>query len=266
LRKAARLSQTAAATAASLTQAHVSRIENGRAIPTPTEAEALARSYRATAAERRRLVALAETLAGQYVDARVILQAGAHHFQRRVHETEAKAAMVRSYQPAMVLGVLQTPAYARAVFTPDVELSEADAAASIASRLMRWKLLAEPTRQWRLLQTEAALRWVVGSYELMVEQLDHIAEAARLPTVRLGIIPLDTVSPRPAPLHGFHIYDDDSVLFGTETGTALLPDLRRVADFTRLFRDLERLAVFGDPAAELLESITATYRCKVHLK
>ena len=100
--------------------------------------------------------------------------------------------------------------------------------ASIASRLTRWKLLAESGQEWRLIQTEAALRWVMGSHALMADQLDRIIEAIRLPNVRLGIITLDTVSSQVAPLHSFHIYDDDSVTFGTEAGTALLSLTRSV--------------------------------------
>jgi hypothetical protein len=75
-----------------------------------------------------------------------------------------------------------------------------------------------------LIQTEAALRWVVHSYALKAEQLDRIIEATKLPNVRLGIIALDAVSPQVAPLHSFHIYDGESVTFGTESGTALLSD------------------------------------------
>ena len=139
-----------------------------------------------------------------------------------MQETETAAALVRSYQPALVLGVLQTPAYAAAVFTPGEDLSEQEAADSVSERMARWQLLAEPHRRWRLVQTEAALRWIVRGPELMAAQLDRIIEASRLPNVDLGIIPLDTIAPQPAPLHGFHLYDDESVMFGTETGTALL--------------------------------------------
>ncbi|MDF2748218.1 MAG: idh [Propionibacteriaceae bacterium] len=60
-------------------------------------------------------------------------------------------------------------------------------------------------------------------------ELDRIAEATLLRNVDLGIVPRDTVADRPAPLHGFHIYDDSSVIFGTETGTAFLSDPGRVA-------------------------------------
>ncbi len=191
----------------------------------------------------------------------MILQQGAHHFQQRIRETEAAATLIRSYQPALVLGVLQTPAYASVVFAPNSsDLTEQEAAASIAERMTRWTLLAEPGRRWRLIQTEAALRWIVRSPALMVEQLGRVIEASHLPNVDIGIIRLDTVVGRIAPLHGFHIYDRESVIFGTETGTALLSEPARVASYEHRFAELEQLAVFGDDARELLTDIADGYR------
>jgi transcriptional regulator with XRE-family HTH domain len=265
LRQTAGMSQVEASRSASITQAKLSRIETGKALPTPTEVEALARVYEVAPERRRLMVDQAATMASQYVDSRVILQTGAHHFQQRIRETEAAAALIRSYQPALVLGVLQTSAYATAVFAGGGDLdrdglSEQEAAKSVASRMSRWQLLAEPGRRWRLIQTEAALRWIVRSPTLMIEQLDRIAEASRLPHVELGVIPLNTVAPNPAPLHGFHIYDDESVMFGTETGTALLSGSSRVVFYTAMFAGLERLAVFGDDSRELLDRIAAEHR------
>jgi uncharacterized protein DUF5753 len=113
-----------------------------------------------------------------------------------------------------------------------------------------------------LIQTEAALRWVVGSHALMAGQIDRIIEATRLPNVRLGIIALDTVAPSVAPLYSFHVYDDASVTFGTEAGTALLSDPQRVASFAASFGDLEHLAVYDDAARNLLGHIADGYRSR----
>jgi Domain of unknown function (DUF5753) len=69
----------------------------------------------------------AASLASQFVDSRAILQQGAHHFQRRIRQTEEAATLIRSYQPALVLGVLQTPAYASVIFAPnDVSTTRRD--------------------------------------------------------------------------------------------------------------------------------------------
>src|SRR4051794_25879171 len=132
LRTGAHLRQVAAAKASGVSQAKLSRIENGRALPSPDEVRALAATYSADQGEVDRLVQLAADQAIEFVDTRVVLQAGrAHHFQHRVREAEAAAKLVRSYQPTMVLGVLQTPAYVSAVFSPGGDLSAEDAESSI---------------------------------------------------------------------------------------------------------------------------------------
>jgi transcriptional regulator with XRE-family HTH domain len=261
LRQRAQLGQIEAARRSSISQAKLSRIETGKSIPTPAEAATMAEAYGATPHERDRLAEAAATLATQYVDSRVILQSGAHHFQQRVRETEEAATLIRSYQPALVLGVLQTRDYANTVFSSSRELiDEREAEASVQSRMTRWQLLTDPARHWRLIQTEAALRWVVKSPAVMADQLDQVAEASRLPNVTLGIIRLDTVAPEPAPLHGFHIYDDDSVMFGTETGTALLSDPSRITYYSRLFDEMAELAVYDDEVRQLLANLATDYR------
>jgi hypothetical protein len=99
--------------------------------PPPTRSLALTPVYGATEEETERLVAIARQHSEEFIDARVVLQAGrAHHFQHRIRETEEAVRLVRSYQPARVLGVLQTQAYMAAIFSPGGDLSEEDAAGS----------------------------------------------------------------------------------------------------------------------------------------
>jgi hypothetical protein len=198
----------------------------------------------------------------KYIDSRVILQKGnAAHIQKRYRDTEQNATRIRSFQPTLVLEVLQTRAYATAVFASNHEIVDReDAAAAVDSRMTRWELLTDPAKHWHLIQTEAALRWIVRSPSLMAKQLDRIAEASRLPNVHLGIIRLDTVSYDPQPSHGFHIYDEESVTFGTESGVALLSSPKHVAFYAEIFDDLTDLADYGDEVRHLLADLAANYR------
>jgi len=259
LRERAKLSQTAVTRATSISQAQLSRIETGAATPTAEQAAELAQVYGASPDERDQLIVAAAAISTHFIDSRVILQKGnTHNFQKRFRETEQRAKTIRSYQPALVFGVLQTRAYAQAVFASRGGTVDADdAAAAVNSRMTRWELLTDPTRQWHLVQHEAALRWIVRSPALMAEQLDRIAEATLLPNVKLGIIRLDTVAPDPAPSHGFHIYDDKSVTFGTETGVALLSDPTHVEYYGELFDELAGLAIYDDAVRELLANLAA---------
>lgn len=106
-------------------------------------------------------------------------------------EAEATATTIREYAPLLVPGLLQTEAYARAVFrayqptaTEDVidELMEA--------RLDRARLLADPTRPqlWAVLD-EAVLRRKVGGAAVMAEALEHVAGLARRHRIIVQVMP-----------------------------------------------------------------------------
>jgi hypothetical protein len=247
----------------------MSRIETGEGQPTPRQVRALLAAYKAAApeaysarqGEAQRIVDEVDAAASEFTDARVVLQAGgAHNFQRRIHEAETRSRLVRAYQSATILGILQTRDYVEAVFTPDDQMTPADAAASVQARLARQADLRDESRHWHLVQTEWALRSPIQSYELQAAQLDHLAEVSELPNVRLGVIPLDTVIRYPGPMTGFHLFDDRMVQVGTDTGTALIEDPERVAPYVNWFGELQERAVHGDRARGLLARIAARYR------
>jgi hypothetical protein len=93
----------------------------------------------------------------------------------------------------------------------------------------------------------------------MLEQIEAIATATSSPNMRVGVIPYSTpvdVFPR----HGFHLYDADAVIIGTETGTATITDYDDVADYEKLFGRLETLAAFDEAAWSVLARIASDYR------
>ncbi|MGK5739897.1 helix-turn-helix domain-containing protein [Micromonospora sp. URMC 103] len=104
---------------------------------------------------------------------------------------EAAAALIRTYEVQFVPGLLQTPAYARAV----VLLGHGAAAPDeidrrVGLRMRRQELLrrADPPQLWAVVD-EAALRRPIGGAEVMRGQLTALIEATRSPNVRLQIIP-----------------------------------------------------------------------------
>lgn len=258
LRKHVGLGQIEAAAAVRTSQAGLSRIETGRSLPSPDTVAALARIYQATEEQTARLVALAEAIRPEHLDSRIIMQRGVNHFQQRLSKIEKSAALIRAFQPAIILGILQTPAYASVVFSARGRTSQ-QTAEGVAARLGRQPLLAEPGRQWILLQGAGALDWCVRDPQLMVEQLEHIAELTQLPNVRFGVIPRKTPAGVLAP-HGFHIYDQRAVQIGTKTATALIDEASDITVYNTLFSELEKLAVFGDDVRALLHRTAGDYR------
>lgn len=161
----------------------------------------------------------------------------------------------------MVDGLLQTEAYMRLVFgIPDShELSSEEIDEAVAARAARQRVLADESKRMIIIMTEGALRWHAGSPALMVEQIEAITAATKLPHVATGLIPW-TTPVRYFPRHGFHIFDEDAVIVGTETATATMTGTADVATYVELFAALESTAVFGDDAREHLTRIADDYR------
>lgn len=257
LRTDSGLSGSAAAQAAGFSQPTISRWERGLFVPRPEEVATLARVYNASPAVRSRLAQMATDLREEFNSARVVMHRGAGSAQRRIGRIEAASGRVTTFHPAMIPGLLQTEAYARAVF--GAGLTGAELEKAVTARLDRQKFLAEPGGRFVQVLTEGALRWHARSAEVMADQLDHLATVAELPGVRVGIIPWTTPA-EVFPMHGFDLYDRRAVIVGTVTATALLTDQRDVKRYVDLARTLETLAVFGEQACEMLARIAGEYR------
>lgn len=258
LRTAAGMKQIPAAAAVGISQPGLSRIERGSLVPAPETVAALARVYGADPDTTARLVELATAIRPEHLDSRIVMQRGLNHFQERVEKIERSSALIRAYQPNIILGMLQTPAYAQVVFNSRGRTTQ-QAADGVAARLARQNALADTGREWTLIQTEGALDWCVGDAALMAEQIDHITQISRSPTVRVGLIIRRTQAAVLAP-HGFHIFDSRAVQIGTKTATALTDDPGDLATYETLFSELEHMAVFGDEARAQLQRIADEYR------
>jgi hypothetical protein len=243
-------SQIAAARLTGLTQSKISRAETGRFPLSPAEAEAFARGLDAPEADRARLVALAEAHHADNVVGRKQLVASAHVIQRRIADLLASTRSLRSWQPDLLPGILQTEPYTRAVigFDPDERWW--------VSRGQQRDILDDPQRGVHLVVAESALRWGLGSAAVMRDQLAHLATAARRPPLRLGIVPTDRVHPV-APPRGFSVYGESTASVATDVGTTFVgqPDVQMFLD---QHAAVAELAVYGDDAAALLQRVADT--------
>ncbi|EST27916.1 helix-turn-helix domain-containing protein [Streptomyces roseochromogenus] len=107
-------------------------------------------------------------------------------------EAEAQAAVIRQYAPLLIPGLLQTPAYARAVNRAyDPTAPEETIEEWTEGRMVRTRLLDHPTKPvlWTVLD-EAALRRETGGREVMAEALRHIASLIRRSRVIVQVLPL----------------------------------------------------------------------------
>jgi hypothetical protein len=107
---------------------------------------------------------------------------------------ESAAVQVQSYDALVVPGILQTPAYAKAIIQaggraqPDHEVHR-----RIELRMARQQLVerdGDPVQVWSVLD-EAALRRQVGGPAVMREQLEQLVKLAERPNVDIQVLPLD---------------------------------------------------------------------------
>ena len=256
LRQDAQLTGIEAAQAAGLSQPKISRLETGKQVPTAAELQALCRVYGAPATTRAQLLAVAHDLREEQVSARVMLHRGAYRMQERIGRIEAASRLLRSFHPAVVIGLVQTPGYIRGLIgesLPDDELERI-----VTARSERQHLL-DTDREFVLIMTEGALRWHVGSPAVMIAQLQHLAETTRRTNVRLGVIPW-TTPVRTGALHGFHLYDQRAAIVGTETATAIITDTRDIAAYETSFTTYQTLALFDADARQIFDRLSDEYR------
>ncbi|MEU0212114.1 helix-turn-helix transcriptional regulator [Streptomyces canus] len=193
LRTSAGLTSGEAARLVGWHQSKVSRIETGASGVKPADVRLLLDAYRVGDANLRELLLV---LAGS--DESV----GRHHWwhayrgvlpptYRDFISLESQASAMRTLETSVVPGLLQTPEYARAVTRAAVDgLADERLDALVEVRLARQDILrAQPPLELSAVLDEAVLRREVGGPEVMARQLKRLMEAARLPQVRLQVLP-----------------------------------------------------------------------------
>ncbi|CAM5679714.1 helix-turn-helix domain-containing protein [Streptomyces purpurascens] len=193
LRTSAGLTSGEAAQLVGWHQSKVSRIETGTSGVKPADVRLLLDAYGVEDSQLRELLlVLAESDDG----------GGRHHWwhayrgvlpptYRDFISLESQATAMRTLETTVVPGLLQTPEYARAVTKAAVEgLSEDRLDTLVEVRLARQDVLrADPPLELSAVLDEAVLRREVGGPGVMARQLERLVEAARLPQVRLQVLP-----------------------------------------------------------------------------
>ncbi|MER6561208.1 helix-turn-helix transcriptional regulator [Streptomyces sp. NPDC001027] len=188
------LSQEQAARSLGFSPAKLSRIEAGKGRRPPVEADvrALLSLYRTDDHEAAVLLRLLRQAGEpgwwQRYDKRLMPE----WFDRLVGLQEAATA-IRTFEIQYVPGLFQTPAYARAVVErglPSATSREVERRVELRTR--RTELLRRPDapQVWAILDESVLLR-VLGSREVMREQLAHLVALAALPHVTVQVVPLD---------------------------------------------------------------------------
>ncbi|MGW4108450.1 helix-turn-helix domain-containing protein [Streptomyces sp. NPDC004976] len=193
LRTSAGLTSGEAARLAGWHQSKVSRIETGTSGVKPADVRLLLDVYGVADPQLRELLLV---LSGTGDDG------GRHHWwhayrgvlpptYRDFISLESQASAMRTLETTVIPGLLQTPEYARAVTAAATEgASEERLDTLVEVRLARQDVLrTEPPLELSAVLDEAVLRREVGGPGVMARQLNRLVEAARLPQVRLQVLP-----------------------------------------------------------------------------
>jgi hypothetical protein len=175
---------------------------------------------------------------------------------------EAAARSVRAYEQQVVPGLLQTEAYARAMFRaarPDI--TDEDADRRVRVRMGRQSLLTQddPLNLWVVLD-EAVVSRPVGGDAVMRAQVARLLEAAELPNVSLQVLPFSVgahagMDGTFAILNFPESGDPDVVYAENATGGLFLEKHDELRKYSFIFDHISAAALREDHSVALLSEL-----------
>ncbi|ANY08065.1 helix-turn-helix domain-containing protein [Pseudonocardia sp. HH130630-07] len=242
-------------------QPKLSKLERGAQLPTEADLDVWVAATSGDVADRDALAAL-------LADARASYRAwgdawrtpaGIVDVQRGIAAEEKRASMICEYQPAMLPGLVQTPAYARALLASPggaalFSGSERDVEGLVVERVRRQELLYDRDKRIRVLLGEAALHTRFGDGEVMAGQWDRLLALSGVASVEMGVLPFERPHPL-IPVSGFSIIDDRAAIVESLAGEQTLTAPADIASFTAAFEAGMASAVTGDELRDLVRRV-----------
>ncbi len=231
--------------------AKVSRFENGVRMPSAGDLEAWASACGDPEAADGLIDLLAEAQS-VHLDWKRRNRHGLTSVQASYNELVERSSELRSFQVAIVPGLLQVPDYARRMLSQVPELLGTevdDLDGAVAKRMERQRFLYDTSKHFEFIVTEAVLRWRLCPPPVMLAQLDRLQTAIDLPNVRFGVVPFARQLAT-TPQTAFSLFDDVAKVetpLGESTHTG-----DESAFYTRLMERLWADAVQGEQARQLI--------------
>jgi transcriptional regulator with XRE-family HTH domain len=235
-------------------QSKISKIENGRQMPTEDDITAWAGACCATEQENEELLGLLAEVHALHRDWRQRIRTGQTAIQRDYDALAHDATVIRNAETACIPGLLQTAAYARCLIAQNARHyatseTQAEIDTATAERMRRQQVLYDTTKTFEFVITETVLRLLLCPADVMLAQLDRLLALIGMPNLTLAIIPFG-VPLRVAPQHGFILFDDLAIV-ETFTSEAIHRG-PEAATYARIMDDLREEAVTDEPARQLI--------------
>lgn len=252
MRKDARLSGRALASSLGWHFTKVSKLENGDRSPSEDDIRAWCAACGA-GDQVPDLIATVRHVASVHHEYRRQMAAGMKHMTESAIPLYEQTSLFRIYDTTVFPGLFTTAGYAAALFRFWQEFMglKDDVDAAVEARMERQRVLYTGDRQFRVVIEEQVLRTRVGDSGVMAGQLDRLMAVMSLPRVSIGIIPAEGT--RHALTQGsFWMFDDSRVRVETVSESLNITQPRDIALYARAFELLQRSAVHGREARQLI--------------
>ena len=167
-----------------------------------------------------------------------------------------RVRVFRTYQTKVIPGLLQTAGYMTAILTSvrqERGVQVDDVAEAVAERIGRQGCLLQRDRQFLFVVEEPVLWFRPYGGEVQREQLRHLLDVMRLPSVSLGIIPMRADRHGRRPRESFDITDSDLVTIELLSGFLSLAHPDEIAVYVTAWEQLYSIAVHGRKARALVQ-------------
>ncbi|MGW4127931.1 helix-turn-helix domain-containing protein [Amycolatopsis japonica] len=240
----------------------VSRWETGERAPRPEDVAAYMVAIGAPAELREKLVDMArDTSRKPWLTMTVGRNPEEQTQFAAMLEIERTARRITHVAPLLVPGLLQTPEYARAVFVESgvpVELIDTRVAVRIGRQAA---LTRRNPLHLRAFLWEPVLHALLGGEETMVDQLQHLVDAANRPNIEIRIIPTQTPwNPGwEGPFSVAEFADDVErgpvVQLENKVSALYLDEPAEVAPYEKAGERAEEVAISPEKSVELIASV-----------
>jgi transcriptional regulator with XRE-family HTH domain len=233
----------------------VSRTEHGTRPPSSDDIRTWCRVCGAPPERAAELLAGRRAAAGMWVSYQRLNRAGLRLAQESVRPAFDQARLIRSYQPKLLPGLLQTPGYATVVLETARDRQGAgrdDLADAVAERVDRQRLLTQAGHRSGFVIEEPVLRFRFCPAGILREQPLQLRETSRLAQVSLGIIPQHAGRHRVLPREGFVMSGAGLVSVELVPGVLPVTQPGEIAMYLRDFTGLASIAVYGRAARGLI--------------
>lgn len=239
----------------------ISKLEHGAQAPSEHDIRAWCQACHAEQ-HIPDLIATVRAIESMYIEWTRHMRLGLQRSQACLVDLYERTKLFRGYENTVLPGLFHTAEYATAILTfwnNFLDIPHNDVDQAVATRMQRQHVLYAGARRFAFVLEEQTLHTCVGDTDVMLGQLDRLLAVMSLPRVSLGIIP--AAGQRHCLARGsFWIFDEHRVHTEGISAGLDITQPREIALHAKAFTLLQRSAVYGHPARELIQQALTAHQ------